>query len=87
MRSLPVSINDLKSMLAKEEHRFIVEATSLSVPAKIFIILVRESSLLLTPGDPSTLRGQRRYLVTSEMIDLCPELKSIPGSRKVRIDS
>lgn len=83
----PVTINDLKSMLAKEEHRSIVEATSLSVPQKIFIILVRESSLLLTRGDPSTLRGQRRYLVTSEMIDLCPELKSIPGSRKVRIES
>jgi hypothetical protein len=82
-----VTLDDLSRMLSREEYRPIVEATSLSVPQKIFIILVREGSLLATRGDPSTLRGRRRYLIIREMLDVCPELRFVPADRRVRIES
>ena len=84
--SPPITLDDLRGMLGKEEHKFIVEAASLSVPQKVFIVLIREGRLLTTRGDPGTLRGRRRYLITNEMVDLCPELKLIPAVRKVRIE-
>jgi hypothetical protein len=64
-------------------HTAIREAISLSPAQKVFLVLFREGKLLQNPGDPSTLLGSRRYLITKEMIDLCLELRAVQQDRRI----
>jgi hypothetical protein len=78
-----VPVQDLKEVLAKPEYSRIREASSISAAGSVFIILFLEGRLTIQPGDPNSLRGSRRYLVTKEMVDLCPALGRIPQERRV----
>jgi ppGpp synthetase/RelA/SpoT-type nucleotidyltranferase len=79
----PVSIDELATMLRNPVHASLVQAASLSPAQKVFIILIKEGNLLATAGDLSSLRGDRRYVITSEMLTLYPELKAVPEARRV----
>jgi hypothetical protein len=78
-----VSVDDLVTMLRNPVHAPIMAQTSLSPAQKVFIILIKEGNLLATAGDLSSLRGDRRYVITSEMLTLYPELKAVPETRRV----
>ena len=80
-----VSAETLRQVLGSPVHTLIREAESLSPAQKVFIVLFREGNLLGTPGDPASLLGERRYLITREMEDLCPELRRVPQGRRVRL--
>lgn len=71
--------------LLDSKHSTVRESKSLSPAQKAFLTLSREGKLLATPGDPWTLLGSRRYLITKEMIDLCPELKGLPIERRIDV--
>ncbi|MBL7091657.1 hypothetical protein [Acidovorax sp.] len=67
--------DDLVELLRREEYRRYVEARSLTPTQAVFIILFQEKW-----GDmkPRLKKGKRKVLVTSEMLDLCPNLAKIP---------
>lgn len=79
-----VCVEELEEILKKEEYAKIREAASLSAAGSVFIVLVLEGRLA-EGADPAKLRGQRCYLITSEMIDLCPVLKGVPEDRRVHL--
>ena len=78
-----VSIDELATMLRNPVHAPLVQAASLSPAQKIFIILIKEGSLLATAGDLTSLRGERRYVISEEMLTLYPELRAVPEERRV----
>lgn len=80
-----LSIEALQEILEKEDYKRFREAISLSAAQSVFIILFLDGKLLSRPSDPSSLRGDRCYLITREMIDLCPLLNQIPESRRVQL--
>jgi len=75
----------LRVILSSPAHTLVREAVSLSPAQKVFIVLFSEGNLLGTPGQPATLLGGRRYLITREMEDLCPGLKGVPRGRRVSL--
>jgi|SRR6266850_418579 len=79
----PLPVADLRTFLLDARHTTIREASSLSPAQKVFLELFREGKLLQNAGDPSSLLGSRRYLITKEMIDLCPELRAVPQNRRI----
>lgn len=78
-----VSIDELVTMLRNPVHALFVQAASLSPAQKIFIILIKEGNLLGTAGDLTTLHGERRYVISTEMLGLYPELGAVPEERRV----
>jgi ppGpp synthetase/RelA/SpoT-type nucleotidyltranferase len=79
----PISIDELATMLRNPVHATLVQAASLSPAQKIFMILIKEGSLLATAGDLTSLRGERRYVISEEMLTLYPELRAVPEERRV----
>ncbi len=77
------SAEELERMLVKKDYHNICSASSLSAAGTVFIVLFLEGSLLKDRSDGASLRGDRRFLITSEMIDLCPRLQAIPSTRRV----
>jgi ppGpp synthetase/RelA/SpoT-type nucleotidyltranferase len=75
----------LGEMLSDARHAAIREASSLTPAQKVFLVLLREGKLLRQAGDASSLVGTRRYLITKEMTELCPELAAVPGDRRVEL--
>jgi len=78
-----VSVDDLVTMLRNPVHASIMAQASLSPAQKVFVVLIKEGNLLATAGDLTTLRGDRRYVISSEMMALYPELKAVPEARRV----
>jgi len=68
-----LAFDDLMELLHREEYRQYIEARSLTPTQTIFIILFQEKW-----GDMKPRLKKRRVLVTSEMLDLCPDLSKIP---------
>lgn len=77
-----VALDDLQIILSKPEYERFRTATSIGAASSVFIMLFQEG-LLSQPGNASQLRGRNRYLITSEMLDLCPELRKIPDDRRI----
>jgi ppGpp synthetase/RelA/SpoT-type nucleotidyltranferase len=80
-----VTPESLRAILSNPVHSLIREAVSLSPAQKVFVVLFLEGRLLETPGRPASLVGARRYLITKEMEDLCPDLKAVPEQRRVAL--
>ena len=74
-------IEDLKTILRRPAHAQIISATSISIVEKILIVLFREERL----GPATDLHGDNRFLITSEMVDLCPPLRDVPPERRVSL--
>lgn len=64
---------EMKSLLAKDEYARYVEARSLTPTQTVFITLFCEKWQRMQPR-----LGDRKVLVTPEMLDLCPQLSAIP---------
>jgi ppGpp synthetase/RelA/SpoT-type nucleotidyltranferase len=79
----PVTPAGLADILLDERHASIRQANSLTPAQKVFVALFREGRLSQQGGEPGALVGSRRYLITKEMTDLCPELGAVPADRRV----
>lgn len=80
-----VTANDLENFLLKGDYEKVSNASSITAAGSVFIILVLEGRLASVPGDPESLRGRQRFLITQEMIDICPVLASTPSDRRIRL--
>jgi ppGpp synthetase/RelA/SpoT-type nucleotidyltranferase len=69
---------DLVELLRREEYRRYVEARSLTPTQAVFIILFQEKW-----GDMKPRLKKRKVLITSEMLDLCPNLAKIPRDYRI----
>lgn len=78
-----VTLNELERILKMKEYKAICSAISISAAGAVFMVLFCEGCLLTKKADARSLRGERRFLITREMIDLCPELGAIPPERRV----
>jgi len=68
-----LTFGDLEDLLHREEYRPYIEARSLTPTQAIFIILFQEKW-----GDMKPRLRKRKVIITSEMLDLCPDLCKIP---------
>ncbi len=73
----------LRSILQKSDYKKFCEASVLAASNTVFIVLFLEGLLTGNSPDPYKLPGKHRYLITSEMMDLCPILKKVPQDRRV----
>lgn len=77
------TVEDLSNWLENAKYAYVVEAISIT-PCQIILMILfleKKNRFLQT-----VKRGNRRLLITSEMIDICPELNEIDSSCRVNID-
>jgi|GEM_PF-1611066 len=78
-----VSLDQFKQMLEKDEYARIRKAVSLTAVGSAFLVLYMEEKLAKSKENPASLRGNCRFLITSEMVEFCPVLKNVPKTRLV----
>lgn len=76
-----LSIEDLTSLLDKDEYIKYTQANSLPPTHTIFIILYLEKW-----GDMRPRLKSQKLLITREMLDLCPSLARIPQNCRMQLD-
>jgi hypothetical protein len=74
----------LRILLLSDRFKTIRQAQSISILDKIFIALYK-GNLITHDFRTGSLYGDKAYLVTAEMIALCPELKAIPEERRIKL--
>ena len=76
-------VEDLSNWLKLDKYAYIVKAVSIT-PCQIILMILfleKKNRFLQTVE-----RRNRRLLITSEMIDICPELNEVDSSYRVNID-
>ncbi len=80
-----LTVDELDAILAKPEHARLCTSAALSAVQTVFVCLFVEKKLTRRGLDPLQPDGTRRFIVTREMEDLCPQLRQIPMERRVAL--
>ncbi|HWX56481.1 MAG TPA: hypothetical protein VN176_17990 [Verrucomicrobiae bacterium] len=80
----PVSADELKALLSHNGFTSIREAQSISIVDKV-LIAVYKANRISRDVNAGDLRGEKSYIISDEMISLCPELKKIPTERRINL--
>jgi ppGpp synthetase/RelA/SpoT-type nucleotidyltranferase len=78
------NIDDLKALLHGEAFQKVRKAQSISIVDKIFIALYKANRITADFRE-GRLHGDKAYLITAEMVALCPELAAIPQDRQISL--
>jgi len=82
-----VTVEQFKQVLEKDEYTRIRGAVSLTAAGSAFLVLFMEEKLAKSKGNPASLRGKCRFLITNEMVEFCPVLRNVPKVRSVLLSS